>query len=367
MPPANKIQRWIDLLAALLGRHAPVTFEEIALDVPAYTGKAKDSTKRMFERDKRELKALGIPIESEGEEGEKDFRYRLRTKDFYLPYIATITSRGRTRPLRVDRYGYHSLRSLTFDADELRAVADGAARVSQLGNASLAADASSAMRKLAFDLPVGAVTSGGGTMIVPTTAAADPKVLQELADALHARKRVSFQYHAQGANITNTRTVEPYGLFFLTGHWYLAARDTAKDALRNFRVSRIEDAAQCSPTRELPEYDVPANFHLRDHARSKQAWELGDSEVVDAIVELRGDSGAAHAAAALGMPVEIRADRRHFLVRQRNAFVRWLLSFSGEIVPISPPELCDEFHRVVAATLAAYETSERRDIATPTR
>ncbi|MEP7346358.1 MAG: hypothetical protein ABI877_13900, partial [Gemmatimonadaceae bacterium] len=145
-----KVQRWTDLLAALLCRQRAITFEEIAREVPGYTEKAKDAAKRMFERDKKELKAFGVPIESEGEEGEKDFRYRLRTADFYLPYLSVTTSRGKSAPTKVDRYGYHSLKSLSFDADELRAVAEGASRAQQLGSAPLAADATSAMRKLAF-------------------------------------------------------------------------------------------------------------------------------------------------------------------------------------------------------------------------
>ena len=34
--PSPKVQRWIDLLASLLGHRMPVTFDELAKDVPAY-------------------------------------------------------------------------------------------------------------------------------------------------------------------------------------------------------------------------------------------------------------------------------------------------------------------------------------------
>ena len=357
MPPARstpKVQRWLDLLAALLGRQRAITFEEIAREVPDYTGKAKDSAKRMFERDKRELKAFGVPIESEGAEGENEFRYRLRTTDFYLPYLSLATPRGRTQPAKVDRFGYRSLKSLAFDADELRAVAEGARRAGQLGNAPLAADAASAMRKLACDLPVDGVDAGADVVVVPPRAAADGKVLEALGDALHARKRVRFAYHAQGSDRTSERTVEPYGLFFLGAHWYLVARDVERDALRNFRVSRVRGVKQVAPDKELPEYEIPSDFRLRDHARSRQAWELGDSEAIEVVVELRGESGAARAAAALGAPVEGQENRRRFAVRRQDAFVRWLLSFAGELVPLEPTSIVDEFRREVEATLALY-------------
>jgi proteasome accessory factor B len=62
---APKIQRWIDLLAALLRRHYPATFEELIRDVPAYGGsQSQDARRRMFERDKDELRGFGVPIET---------------------------------------------------------------------------------------------------------------------------------------------------------------------------------------------------------------------------------------------------------------------------------------------------------------
>ena len=89
---STKLQRWIDLLAALLGHRMPVTFAELAKEVPGYlddgsvaAGNPSASLKRMFERDKDVLLALGVPIESIGEEGSEESAYRVRTKDIYLP------------------------------------------------------------------------------------------------------------------------------------------------------------------------------------------------------------------------------------------------------------------------------------------
>src|SRR6476620_6667217 len=71
MSDTKKTQRWIDLLAALLSHHYPVTFEELARDVPAYDLSAVDgdttklaSIKKMFERDKAELLEQGVPLVS---------------------------------------------------------------------------------------------------------------------------------------------------------------------------------------------------------------------------------------------------------------------------------------------------------------
>src|SRR5690348_10819141 len=75
-PAAAKLQRWIDLLAALLTHRYGLTFEQLKREVPAYAASARTtsegSLERTFERDKDELRALGIPIEmlrnSDGEE-----------------------------------------------------------------------------------------------------------------------------------------------------------------------------------------------------------------------------------------------------------------------------------------------------------
>jgi proteasome accessory factor B len=142
-----KIQRWIDLLAALLRRRFPITLEEITDEVPAYRqGKGKETLRRMFERDKDELRAYGVPIETVPmPEGDAP-GYRLLSRDFYLPYLA-LRSEGRTsRPRKVDRYGYSALPTLTFEPDELAAVADAGARVRELGNPQLAEEAESALR-----------------------------------------------------------------------------------------------------------------------------------------------------------------------------------------------------------------------------
>ena len=58
-----KIQRWIDLLAALLRHHYGLTVERLVDEVPAYAAATSaDARARMFERDKAELRALGVPI-----------------------------------------------------------------------------------------------------------------------------------------------------------------------------------------------------------------------------------------------------------------------------------------------------------------
>ena len=347
---APKIQRWIDLLAALLRRHYPATFDELIRDVPAYGGdQSPEARRRMFERDKDELRGFGVPIETiRTPEGETR-GYRLRAAHFYLPYL-TVRSQGGPKPRKQDPYGYRSLPALTFEPEELAAVTDAAARVKELGDPVLAEHAESAMRKLACDLPVDAA-GRGDTQLVPPRARPDPDLLVALDRALAHRKRVTFRYHTMGSDAVARRVVEPFGIFFLNQHWYLAARTQGEEPVKNYRLSRIDEADVNGKAPGSPDYEIPPTFSLREHARSRQAWELGAGDAILATVAFRARTGAAAAAFRLGEVVEGHADRRRFRVRRSEPFARWLLSFAGEVVPVSPREVVDAYQELVRETL----------------
>jgi hypothetical protein len=74
-------------------------------------------------------------------------------------------------------------------------------------------------------------------------------------------------------------------------------------------------------------------------------------------VDFRGSTGATKAAARLGLSVEGASDRRKFRLKKVDSFARWLLSFGGEAVPVSPPSLVSEFERQVQLTNRVYESA----------
>lgn len=346
----NKVQRWVDLLAALLAHQMPLTFDQIAREVPGYAGKSKPTQKRMFERDKLELRALGVPIQSMGEEGSDDSAYRLAPKDFYLPYLSVATPRGLQAARKIDRYGYRALTSLDLEADELVAIADAAARVRLLHDPALAADIDAATRKLAFDVPVEGTSDNASVLVRQPP---DAKTLATIAEAVHARKRLRFAYAAMDTAEPTKREIEPYGLFFLSGNWYVVGFDASREALRNFRVNRMRSVTPNRARAGTPDFTVPPAFRLREHATSRQAWELGDNDLVHAVVEF-GDSGSAQAALRLGERVPGKPNQRRFRVRRLDAFVRWLMSFAGDARPLEPPEVVAALERQAAETLALY-------------
>src|SRR5688572_17255740 len=350
-----KLQRWVDLLAALLRRNYPAPFEEIAGDVPAYgTGRRTEAVRRMFERDKDELRSAGIPIETR-DIGDGELGYALPRANFYLPYLTLIRDGRPSKPARPGRYGYRSLPSLAFEPDELAAIAAAAHRVRALKVASLDIDVQSALRKLGHDLPVEAVAAESERIHLAGPGRAEAATFGLLSDALRSKKRVTFSYHSMGRDTSAARTVEPYGLFFLGRHWYLAGPADGDPTLKNFRLDRISAASVNAAQPGTPDYTIPRGFKLKEHARSREAWELGHGDVMEARVRVVRRTGSASALTRLGHPVSEDASLRRFQIRRMDAFVRWLMGFGGAALPVEPPELVAQFRRSVAETLAVYD------------
>jgi hypothetical protein len=72
------------------------------------------------------------------------------------------------------------------------------------------------------------------------------------------------------------------------------------------------------------------------------------------LLKCRGDSGATAAAARLGTPSSVGERHRAFQVRRIDTIARWLLSFAGEAVPVSPPRLVEEYAATAHATPGIY-------------
>ncbi len=357
MAATSKLHRWTDLLASLLLRKFPATFEDLARDVPAYTieeGADKPSVMRGFERDKKELRDFGIEIETVTNDIGETIGYKLSSKDFYLPYLCLLDScKPATKPKKVDRFGYQALASLNFEPDELAALSQAAGRIRELGDPLLQEDSHSAIRKLAFDLPMGIAATDDGIDRVPTRSVIPDGLFEKLNDALLRKKRVNFNYTPAHSGTAETREVEPYGLFFVSSQWYLAGRDVERDAMRTFRLSRVSDPRVNSKAPQTVDFEIPSNFRLREYAASKQAWELGDGDYMEGVVQFESLTGETLHAADLGSPAS-KPNQRTYKVRRLDVFARWLLSFAGRVVPIAPTGLVEEYRRQAAATAALY-------------
>jgi proteasome accessory factor B len=356
MTEITKLQRWLDLIVYLVGRYTPATFEDIAGHVPAYgAALARDSdheraaARRMFERDKDELRSMGIPIRTvpytigfgatESLEG-----YVIDNRDFYLPYVRLVEQVART-PAAADR---HRPGTLQLTPSEAPALLEALRRVAHLPSSPLGREARSAFRKLAFDLQPEAFEPESPVLFVEPPGTTElVERLRLLSDAMLARKRVRFRYHGIYRGEDTRRDVCPYGMLFQDGHWYLVGHDETRNDVRVFRAGRMDDVRPNRSSPRTPDFRVPADFRL-DAFAGRKAWELGDAEEGPIIAEVlfrfpRSLWAARNEHGTLVRELEGGHTVRRFRVFQVNAFVRWLLGLGGEAELLGPAELTDQF------------------------
>ncbi|HJQ03114.1 MAG TPA: WYL domain-containing protein [Jatrophihabitans sp.] len=211
---ARRQQRLVSLVLCLLSTRQFITAERIRDTVEGYqvaedASNPDEAFKRSFERDKAELRDLGIPLET-GRNSAFDTEdgYRIARKDFELPPIE-------------------------FTADEAAAVGL-AARL--WSTASLAAEARTALIKLrAAGIEIEEPADADA---VPVLTGNEP-ALPDLVAAVSGRRVVQFDHRKPAADTAERRTVEPWGVLSWRGRWYVVGHDRGRDEVRSFRLDRI--------------------------------------------------------------------------------------------------------------------------------
>jgi predicted DNA-binding transcriptional regulator YafY len=239
----RRIERLINLIAALLETERPLTADEIRDRIAGYEQPSSDAFRRAFERDKEALRAMGIPLETRatGAFGDEPDAYIIPKEKYYLP-------------------------DLDLEPDELAALRIAAGAV--LGGGQ---HAQTVLLKLSVDAPSDVWSST--RLVWGADLAAEQPLLGPLYQAIGDKRVIEFDYEtADGSK--SERTVEPYGLVHRRGNWYVVGNDRSRSAIRAFKVSRMG-----AKTRVRDEtFEVPAGFSAEDHV-SLEAWELGDRPV----------------------------------------------------------------------------------------
>lgn len=212
----SKVERLMNLVICLLSTRQFVTAERIRDSVAGYGDSGNDEAfSRMFERDKNELRDLGVPLET----GE------------------SIGSGG-VEGYRINRDAYE-LPDIELDREESAAVA---VAVQLWESPELTSAAQSALLKLrAAGIQVDQDESAASVTAVPARTRGSEPALGALLAAIDAGRSVRFEHRSSTTDPYSTRTVEPWGVVTLRGRWYLVGHDVDRDDTRTFRLSRIGD------------------------------------------------------------------------------------------------------------------------------
>ena len=324
----RKTERLLGLVVCLLSTRRYLTAEQIRAAVPGYP-EQDDLFKRMFERDKEDLRELGVPLETGvNHPFDEDPGYRIRQQAYQLP-------------------------ELRLEADEA-AVLGLAARVWR--RAELAGAAAGALLKLrAAGIDAGTGTDGDDANspvprgIEPRLGASEP-AFGPLWEAVRDRRPVTFSYRAAGRSDPQRRELEPWGVVNRHGHWYVAGWDRAREATRVFRLGRIAGPVKFSgPAGRVT---VPDGVDVREMVSD---WDSAPVQEHTALLRVRAGTGVGlrrHAAS-------VQADEETpgwDLVTTRFADLGWFAdyaaSFGPDAVVLDPPDLREAVIRRLKGVLA---------------
>lgn len=228
---SRKNERLVNLTIALLATKRYLTKNEIFRNIEGYEGNA-EAKERMFERDKDDLRKLGIQIEVGGLDPlfDDEAGYRIRPENYAL-----------------------SLRDLTPTQVTLLSLAAQAWQ-----DAAFADLSQQALRKLTS---IGLDTDSSQLpVLAPRLVGADEN-LRIALDALTSLTAIEFDYlNLQG--VARKRQLQVYGVQARRSHWYLIGLDIQKAAIRNFRVDRIHGSV--STAGKSQSYVIPKNFEITE-------------------------------------------------------------------------------------------------------
>lgn len=301
-----KAERLMNLALCLRGTNRPLSKRELRTSIEAYIeAGAEDAFNRMFERDKDDLRELGMVIETvEGVDGE-------------VGYLARPDS--------------NRLPPLSLDPAEAAALVL-AAKVWQ--QARLAGAASGALQKLrAAGMPEAdaAEESGPFGALEPRIPAGEA-AFEPLMIACRDRRPVAFEYRKSNAVRAEQRQVEPWALECWRGHWYLAGWDRERRAERVFRLSRITGRVKARTG--VFTAGVPDQVQLRE---SVAAW-AGEHATGQARIRLRAGAGYPLRARA----TEVRAlddGWEELELPYGHGLGAWLAEFGPDVIVLEPAEL----------------------------
>lgn len=303
---APKVERLVNLTIALLEARRPQSLEDLRRRTGYYDQSDHESARRMFERDKDELRRLGVPVQTTQDPLSGEMGYVIDRADYELPDVDL--SRDEMAALAV------ALR-MAGHADERLALSKLAARAPDPLGAPAATDARVSLETQAVD---------------------------GVADAVVGRQAVQFAYRT-GAGEERQRTVDPYGVVLRRGTWYVVGRDHDRDALRAFRLDRVRSRVRA--VGQPGAYELPDDVDLAAHV----AGPAGDA--VDVLLAVT-PAGRWAVEARGGRVVDQRADGRQ-LVRLVDVdpwrLLPWILGFGADVEVVEPAELRAEVRARLAA------------------
>ena len=336
---AARTERLLNLLTLLLNSRRPISFREIRRmqEFMAYETADPKSGERAFERDKASLLEAGVPLRWLSPE-------ELDDEDGIGGYA-------------IDRHEYY-LPDLELDAAELALLSIGGAAAAAIDGFPGKASILRALGKLGFDLD--GVDGPTGFAHVPLRAGLDAKTIGKYLELLHGavarRARVEMSYRGRSREPTQRR-VDPWGLYYRQGLWYLVGYCNLRQEGRTFHLGRIESLELTRGQQGSGHFEVPEDFDISAHAR-RRPWEYPQHEPVTVRIAL-AEKLVPAVGEIFGEFVEVETAtegaRVTLQVSNRNALMEAVLPHGAAAEVIEPADIRQELAGIYRELATRYE------------
>jgi proteasome accessory factor BC len=252
----EKLIRQLSLISFLMAQGRPVSALEIKREVEGYSDMNDDAFARRFYADRAELESLGIElgVEKPGEGFFEAELYSLPPENFYLEAIK-------------------------FEDEELAALSTALLLLTD-GGFAYAEPLRLALQQVAWGHPNPLSEGERAPVEMAMTASAGGRDLSQrlskIETAISRRKTIEFTYFTMESGETAKRKVDPYHLVFRNGQFYLIGHSHERDAVRVFRLSRIQGKVGYASKAEH-DFSPPEDFDRRDYG-SRADWQLGETK-----------------------------------------------------------------------------------------
>ena len=254
----EKLIRQLSLISFLMAQGRPVSALEIKREVEGYSDMNEDAFARRFYADRAELESLGIQlgVEKPGEGFFEAELYSLPPENFYLDAIK-------------------------FSDEELAALSTALLLLTD-GGFAYAEPLRLALQQVAWGHPNPLSDAERAPVEMAMTASAGGRDLSQrlskIETAISRRKTIEFTYYTMERGETEKRKVDPYHLVFRGGQFYLIGLSHEREAVRVFRLSRIQGKVGYASKAEH-DFSPPEDFDRRDYG-SRADWQLGEERGV---------------------------------------------------------------------------------------
>ena len=308
----RKTERLINLTLALLATKRYLKKSEILSNVAGYEG-TQEAKERMFERDKDDLRSLGIEIEV-GDldiffEDEPGYRIPQKSYELNVPNLS-----GRELALL-------SIASSFWNDSVLAPNAQSGIR--KLQSLGIPATLEFEFRmKYRFDNP--------------------SELLEEIAKAILQKSRIKFSYDSSSLKV---RHLEPYRIVFWNSYWYLIGMDIDRTGIRLFKLSRFLGGIETSKKKN--EFEIPSDFAVADHLPKS------DVEIIhSAKIEIRRETGTLLRQRGKLLSQSSEYDTYEINYENERVFLRELIWHGVNVRILEPANLKEQLLSIVDGVLA---------------